>query len=926
MPKASVVKFTLNIAASGHGFTEEFTIKEGDLLSILAISEATKYEIANLINQGYEVYVPQEPLDYMEWTDGENYFAYNPADYSNMWMMRGKIWGGQTVISVEDWLPEYKHLFQEGCETVSIIPKILEPAEGTVYYKGEVFTMKVKFTVTMLCPKPDGGYEEITEDIYEDFSINTAEIPPSHHTLVAQGYKVPDAKIKIWVIEFDIEPQWSTRYFTIFGGESYPNSNKAKIWGRVLPNNFPVDLCKEIALTVWKEQSLIAGPIVKTFPIVLSIEWDGFINETEIVDFLQNPFEAQMSATFYRRWLSPDVVTTYSYRYPCKVYFQKMGDYDMDDIPNWYEYWSHFLHPPCTFGYAEIPYAGQYHFIEFIDPPQNTQWVMKDAIHLGPECPNKHEIGDPLAVPPRFPRYPDIPPCYGIHSFNMVYFHERIHRYVIYEWWWNNGNYDRGNDNEPDRVPDDWEDDPNGGQIYGFSSQRNDLNNRNSLNYQHYYWCEPSEKVYWESNHHRTFDHIDWSNPGQKTEPKDGEEIEEGGKMRQLAPLLISLSLVTNVCDSSSQKPQTPLTKAFSFSNRDRPVAEQIKRAYEEENIQDLHEIIINDTLNIHLRTFAIYAVGKVSDKRSLPVLEEIHARGELYWNNLYDNDGQIMFKETEVSLFKIRTKDLPLDEKIERMMKKVRATTGGLCPLEQEAIAELGSDVVPILCSYIENDTSDRVRMFALFTLGIVGDTSCIDPIYSLIIDPNETDDAKRVAIDALSQINTPETILRLLELLNHGRETSYFLQIILRLGQLQDTSSTLHLLKFANSSDAKVRSLLTYAFYKTQDPRSVDFLRSVLGDTNAITVIEAALTLGKIGDTNAIPIIKGLLNDKRVIEVGPPVEYDSGFVYSVAIASWLALKQMNINAPKPDLSMPEYLKRIIDTEFSIEKQKDKY
>jgi subtilisin family serine protease len=304
MPKGSVVKFTLNIAASGHGFTEEFTIKEGDLLSILALSDATKYEIANLIHQGYEVYVPQKPLDYMEWTDGENYFAYNPADYSNMWMMRGNIWGGQTVIGVDDWKLEYLRIFKEGCETVSIIPEILEPQESSVYLQGETFTMKVKFTVTMLCPKPDGGYEEITEEVIEDFVINTANLPPAMHTLYAEGHNAQGQpvrdEISIWVFTFNIDEAHVKKYFNPLKPDS------ARITYKVLPDEYanpyteprPISIKVEIkdntGFTVYGERELANQEKERQV-----LFWDGRDNQGDTVNLEQGPFEAELSV-YYR--------------------------------------------------------------------------------------------------------------------------------------------------------------------------------------------------------------------------------------------------------------------------------------------------------------------------------------------------------------------------------------------------------------------------------------------------------------------------------------------------------------------------------------------------------------------------------------------------------------------------------------------------
>jgi hypothetical protein len=278
-----------------------------------------------------------------------------------------------------------------------------------------------------------------------------------------------------------------------------------------------------------------------------------------------------------------------------------------------------------------------------------------------------------------------------------------------------------------------------------------------------------------------------------------------------------------------------------------------------------------------------------------------------------------MLLEITELSLFKIKTRDMSSKEKVEYMTEQIRTNGFGWFRSQSQVIADLGNDVVPVLLNYLQTDTSGSVRTFVLHALEKIADTSAVDEIYSIVMNSDTSETIGQSAIDALSAMKSRKAALRLIEISEKRKVDSYL--IVRALGEVGDTVATPYLLKLSDTKDVTLRALLTTAFAKIQDPRSARFLRTCLSDTNIRVVINAALTLGKISDEKAIPKLKSLLKDggrlviqKRLPEYMvdtdsvitgsfPPVIFDDTLaVRNVATAAWFALEMMGVKETKPE------------------------
>ncbi len=224
MPSEYLSHFAITIEdALGNVFTDEFTLKERDILAVLSfgdyeVDEAFKKDINAEIQKGYQVIVPSRLIEYKKWKS-IGFIARDPENgYAGMYIYSGLL-GGATVVGVEEWPPETRKIFKEGCDVLSVIPHILAPEENSLYYKGDDMNVQVQYDITYDC---DGVISNETR--IQNYVLDTDMYSAGMHDLYATGISATGQEIRdsrpIWVIEFEIDEENVTKYFNPYKPDS----------------------------------------------------------------------------------------------------------------------------------------------------------------------------------------------------------------------------------------------------------------------------------------------------------------------------------------------------------------------------------------------------------------------------------------------------------------------------------------------------------------------------------------------------------------------------------------------------------------------------------------------------------------------------------------------------------------------------------
>gem|GEM_PF-1287442 len=94
-------------------------------LPTLALPETIAADIANGVNQGYTVTIPETEMAYEDWT-GYAYLKENPTTSESGWMLAGEIAGGMTAWGLDRW-PEY---YKDRLSNPNLDPPNTDPASG----------------------------------------------------------------------------------------------------------------------------------------------------------------------------------------------------------------------------------------------------------------------------------------------------------------------------------------------------------------------------------------------------------------------------------------------------------------------------------------------------------------------------------------------------------------------------------------------------------------------------------------------------------------------------------------------------------------------------------------------------------------------------------------------------------------------------
>ncbi len=313
MPKGSIIPFTVVLSSNQGSFVDGFNIREGDLLSVLELSEVDKYIINEMLSYGCRVIVPsryllydQDSLGNWYWKDyayehgsgGRSvYFGIDPLD-NGVWAGGGldghtgpMSWFSLTPLN--QWPFQWRYLFQQGYE-VAIVPEILEPRDSAVYYKGDTIDFRVQWTMSW-----GSGQEQWIEE----YKINSGDYPPGMHTFKAVGWSSQGPacdSVTLCIFDFYIRENLVKKYFNPLKPDS------ARIVYALVPQRYanpdsspnPIGFQVEIKD---KDGNLVYGPrnLTPDEQRAQALYWDGRDNGGQVVDLAQYPFTAELTL-YYR--------------------------------------------------------------------------------------------------------------------------------------------------------------------------------------------------------------------------------------------------------------------------------------------------------------------------------------------------------------------------------------------------------------------------------------------------------------------------------------------------------------------------------------------------------------------------------------------------------------------------------------------------
>jgi len=305
MPSQYISHFGITIEDTmGNIFTDEFILKEGDLLSVLSFGDyytdqMYKEEINSWIQNGYQLIVPSRLLEYKKWNN-IGFIARDPNKGSAAMMLYSNLNGGATVTDPSLWREDDKKIFIEGCYIVSLIPEILAPDENSVYYKGDPIDVTVQYDVIYECG--DGSRQ--SKRIVKDYTyLGSDRHEPDKHYLCVEGFteggeRVLDTR-PIWVIEFKIDEDNVTKYFNPYKPDSARIKYKLEPPNYANPDSFPNPLSMQVEIRD-KDSVLVYGPRDLTVDEQRHqlLWWDGTNNDEDTLDMEGNPYNVNITGKY----------------------------------------------------------------------------------------------------------------------------------------------------------------------------------------------------------------------------------------------------------------------------------------------------------------------------------------------------------------------------------------------------------------------------------------------------------------------------------------------------------------------------------------------------------------------------------------------------------------------------------------------------
>jgi len=313
MPREYISRFNVTIQADGGDvYTDEFSLKEGDVLSVLDLPKRYRDYFNNLINAGYELIVPQRKFEYYEWYD-IGLIARNPETGDADMILFKELFGGVTVVDRTFWSDNWIILTSsEACIPIECTPEILEPKENQVIFMDDEVDFKCKFTTTYLCyPGPDMPPQRVTVVEDAQFKVTPRLLTPPD--LIGGPYMTPgellfcakcywkeeEVCVPTLIFDFEIDEDNVTKYFNPYKPDS------AKIKYTLLPIDYadpdisPSPLKMEVEIKD-KDENVVneLRDLTKDEQYRQMLWWDGIDNNGDTIEVDKNPFTVEVSLRY----------------------------------------------------------------------------------------------------------------------------------------------------------------------------------------------------------------------------------------------------------------------------------------------------------------------------------------------------------------------------------------------------------------------------------------------------------------------------------------------------------------------------------------------------------------------------------------------------------------------------------------------------
>lgn len=269
---------------------------------------------------------------------------------------------------------------------------------------------------------------------------------------------------------------------------------------------------------------------------------------------------------------------------------------------------------------------------------------------------------------------------------------------------------------------------------------------------------------------------------------------------------------------------------------------------HNDERVFDLLINAVQTADKFWLKAHLVSAIGKLGDKRAVPVLVDIFNTEQPDSRN--DPRLNIISIWVEWRAYEVRPHLLRAaqEAKIDIRYSAIRA----LGPLGD---AELVADFLPLL-----QDSDIRIRSAVAGMLGYHGDGQIIPHLLPLL---NEDDPGiRRNVIEALGKLGGDDVIPPIMNLLD-SPYTRIRVSATIALQRLDAQDAIPKLIEMLTDKSAEVRSHVAHTLGSLQAQEAVSHLQQALNDTSILVRTYATLALGDIGDKTSIPHIKTMLQD---------------------------------------------------------------
>jgi len=244
---------------------------------------------------------------------------------------------------------------------------------------------------------------------------------------------------------------------------------------------------------------------------------------------------------------------------------------------------------------------------------------------------------------------------------------------------------------------------------------------------------------------------------------------------------------------------------------------------------------------DVHLRQKAALALGEIGDQRAVPALIDAL------------NDDQLRFAAIR-SLGAIKDK-----QAIPTLLQVAGKHPGDRRDVKQALEAYKNPEMVDVLIGYLDDKDND-IKKGAILVLGEFHDPRAIESLQRFTNDPDPQlkDAAKNTIRKIQTEPYTPKSVAVLPAKVKDSRGR---IEVAQQRGKIQEHQALLPLVEKLKDPDESVRRAAFNSLANFDDPRIVELVTPLLGDSNRSVACDAAKLLGKSGDKRAVdPLTKVL------------------------------------------------------------------